>query len=93
VATIEHRGDYRLTAKVFERLMTTAATTGLMTPGTRIIGIYRDDPAMRDRMGAARVPSRLPMRHSDISRPESRRCPRSRARRRRTTSARRSRHR
>src|SRR5262249_17269365 len=29
---------------VFERLMTVAATTGLLTPHTRTIGIYRDDP-------------------------------------------------
>src|SRR3984885_792668 len=30
VAAIEHRGDYQLTSKVFERLMTDAATTGLL---------------------------------------------------------------
>jgi AraC family transcriptional regulator len=45
VAAIEHRGDYRLTGRAFERLMTVAATTGLMTAGTRTIGIYHDDPA------------------------------------------------
>jgi AraC family transcriptional regulator len=44
VATIEHRGDYRLTSKAFERLMTVAATTGLLRPTTRTIGIYHDDP-------------------------------------------------
>ena len=44
VAAIEHRGDYQLTSKAFERLMTVAATTGLLTPDTRTIGIYRDDP-------------------------------------------------
>jgi AraC family transcriptional regulator len=44
VATIEHRGDYRLTTKAFERLMTIAATTGLLTAATRTIGIYHDDP-------------------------------------------------
>ncbi|HEY7671623.1 MAG TPA: GyrI-like domain-containing protein [Gammaproteobacteria bacterium] len=44
VATIEHRGDYRLANKSFERLMTIAATTGLLTPATRTIGIYHDDP-------------------------------------------------
>jgi AraC family transcriptional regulator len=44
VAMIEHRGDYQLTSKVFERLMTTAATTGLLRPDTRTIGIYHDDP-------------------------------------------------
>jgi AraC family transcriptional regulator len=44
VATIENRGDYRLANKSFERLMTIAATTGLLTPTTRTIGIYRDDP-------------------------------------------------
>src|SRR5215471_17148984 len=32
VAAIEHRGDYQLAGKVFERLMTVAATTGLLTP-------------------------------------------------------------
>jgi AraC family transcriptional regulator len=44
VAAIEHRGDYQLTAKCFERLMTVAATTGLLTRETRTIGIYHDDP-------------------------------------------------
>jgi AraC family transcriptional regulator len=45
VAAIQHRGDYQLTSKAFERLMTIAATTGLLTPATRTIGIYHDDPA------------------------------------------------
>jgi AraC family transcriptional regulator len=44
VAAIRHRGDYQLTSKAFERLMTVAATTGLLTPRTRTIGIYHDDP-------------------------------------------------
>ncbi len=44
VAMIQHRGDYQLTSKAFERLMTVAATTGLLTPHTRTIGIYHDDP-------------------------------------------------
>ena len=44
VAAIRHRGDYQLTSKAFERLMTIAATTGLLTPATRTIGIYHDDP-------------------------------------------------
>ena len=44
VAAIEHRGDYQLTSRAFERLMTVAATTGLLTPDTRTIGIYHDDP-------------------------------------------------
>jgi AraC family transcriptional regulator len=44
VAMIEHRGAYRLTTKAFERLMTVAATTDLLRPETRTIGIYRDDP-------------------------------------------------
>ena len=44
VAMIEHRGDYRLTNKAFERLMAIAATTGLLTPDTRTLGIYYDDP-------------------------------------------------
>jgi AraC family transcriptional regulator len=44
VAMIEHRGDYRLTSRAFERLMTIAATAGLLTRGTRTIGIYHDDP-------------------------------------------------
>jgi AraC family transcriptional regulator len=44
VAAIHHRGDYRLTSKAFERLMTVAATTGLLAPTTRTIGIYHDDP-------------------------------------------------
>jgi AraC family transcriptional regulator len=45
LAAIEHRGDYQLTSKLFERLMTIAATTGLLTPHTRSIGIFYDDPA------------------------------------------------
>jgi AraC family transcriptional regulator len=44
VAMIEQRGDYRLTSKAFERLMTFAATTGQLKPDTRTIGIYHDDP-------------------------------------------------
>jgi AraC family transcriptional regulator len=49
VAAIEHRGDYQLTSKVFERLMTVAATTGLLTPDTRTFGIFHDDPASTPR--------------------------------------------
>ena len=45
VAIIEHRGDYQLTSSAFERLMTFAATTGLLCATTRSIGIYHDDPA------------------------------------------------
>src|SRR5262245_38159116 len=45
VAAIHHRGDYQHTSKAFERLLTMAATTGLLTPATRTIGIYYDDPA------------------------------------------------
>jgi AraC family transcriptional regulator len=45
VAAIHHRGDYQLAGKAFERLMTVAATTNLLTATTRIFGIYRDDPA------------------------------------------------
>ena len=41
---IEHRGDYQLIAKAFERLLTIAATTGQLRPDTRTIGIYHDDP-------------------------------------------------
>jgi AraC family transcriptional regulator len=44
VAMIEHRGDYRLTNKAFERLKVIAATTGLLAADTRAIGIYHDDP-------------------------------------------------
>lgn len=44
-ASIDHRGDYQLTGSAFERLMTIAATTGLLSPETRTIGIYHDDPA------------------------------------------------
>jgi AraC family transcriptional regulator len=45
VAAIEHRGDYQLTSRAFERLMTLAATTGLLTSNTRTIGMFHDDPA------------------------------------------------
>jgi AraC family transcriptional regulator len=44
VAAIQHRGDYQFTSKAFERLMTVAAITGLLTLATRTIGIYHDDP-------------------------------------------------
>lgn len=44
IAMIEHRGGYQLTSKAFERLMAIAATTGLLRPETRTIGIYHDDP-------------------------------------------------
>jgi AraC family transcriptional regulator len=44
VAAIHHRGNYQLTSKAFERLMTVAATTGLLKRETRTIGIYHDDP-------------------------------------------------
>jgi AraC family transcriptional regulator len=45
VAAIQHRGDYQLAGQLFERLMAVAATTGLLTAGTRSIGIFFDDPA------------------------------------------------
>jgi AraC family transcriptional regulator len=44
VAMIEHHGDYQLISKAFERLATVAATTSLLRPDTRSIGIYYDDP-------------------------------------------------
>ena len=44
VATIQYRGDYQLAGRAFERLMTLAATTGLLTADTRSIGIFCDDP-------------------------------------------------
>ncbi len=44
VAAIQQRGDYRLTSKAFERLITVTATSGLFRPSTRTIGIYHDDP-------------------------------------------------
>jgi AraC family transcriptional regulator len=45
VAAIRHRGDYQLAGRAFERLMAVAATTGLLTPDTRSIGVFYDDPA------------------------------------------------
>ena len=45
VAVISHQGDYQLTSHAFERLMTIAATTGLLMPAMRTFGIYHDDPA------------------------------------------------
>jgi AraC family transcriptional regulator len=45
VAAIHQRGDYQLAGRAFERLMTIAATTGLLTPDTRLIGVFYDDPA------------------------------------------------
>lgn len=45
LAAIEHRGNYQLIPQVFERLMTVAATTGLLGADTRLFGIFYDDPA------------------------------------------------
>jgi AraC family transcriptional regulator len=44
VAAIHRRGDYRLATKAFERLMTIAATTGLLRPTTRTFGVFHDEP-------------------------------------------------
>jgi AraC family transcriptional regulator len=44
VAAIHHHGDYQLASQAFERLMTVAATKGLLRPNTRTIGIFHDDP-------------------------------------------------
>jgi AraC family transcriptional regulator len=44
VAAIEQRGDYKLAGGAFERLMTIAATTGLLRAETRPFGIFHDDP-------------------------------------------------
>jgi AraC family transcriptional regulator len=45
VAAIQLRGGYQLAGPAFERLMAVAATTGLLTPDTRSIGVFYDDPA------------------------------------------------
>ena len=45
VASIQLRGSYQLASRAFERLMGIAATTGLLTPDTRSIGVFYDDPA------------------------------------------------
>jgi AraC family transcriptional regulator len=44
VAAIQHRGDYQLMSKAFEKLAATAATQGFFTDRTRTIGVYHDDP-------------------------------------------------
>jgi AraC family transcriptional regulator len=44
VAAIQHRGDYQLMSKAFEKLAAAAATKGFFTDQTRTIGIYHDDP-------------------------------------------------
>ena len=44
VAAIEQHGDYQLTSRAFERLVSLAATTGLLSPATRTLGIFVDDP-------------------------------------------------
>jgi AraC family transcriptional regulator len=44
LVAISHRGDYQLASRAFERLMTLAATTGLLSPATRTFGIFYDDP-------------------------------------------------
>jgi AraC family transcriptional regulator len=43
VAALDQRGDYQQTGGLFERLMTLAVTTGLLTPASRLIGIFHDD--------------------------------------------------
>lgn len=44
VAAVQHRGDYQLISKAFEKLAATAATEGFFTDRTRTLGIYHDDP-------------------------------------------------
>ena len=46
VAAVQQRGDYQFSSKAFERLMTAAATTGLLGPATRTIGIFNGDPVV-----------------------------------------------
>jgi AraC family transcriptional regulator len=45
VAAIQHRGDYQLISKAFEKLSAAAATQGFFTDGTRTLGVYHDDPS------------------------------------------------
>jgi len=45
VAAIHLHGSYQLTGPAFERLMAVAATTGMLTPATRSIGVFYGDPA------------------------------------------------
>lgn len=41
---LDHQGDYNAIGRTFERLSALAAAHGLIGPGTRMFGIYFDDP-------------------------------------------------
>ncbi len=45
LAGLPHRGDYQAIGSTFERLYAWAGPRGLLGPGTRVIGVYYDDPA------------------------------------------------
>lgn len=45
LAGLPHRGDYQAIGSTFERLYAWAAPRGLLGPGTRVFGVYYDDPA------------------------------------------------
>ena len=45
LATVAHTGDYQKIGTSFESLLAWAGGRGLLGPGTRLIGIYYDDPA------------------------------------------------
>ena len=45
VAALAHHGDYLSIGSTFERLAAMAAGQGLFGPGTRLFGIYYDDPS------------------------------------------------
>lgn len=44
LAALPHHGNYNAIGAVFDRLMAWASARNLVTPGTRFIGIYHDDP-------------------------------------------------
>jgi AraC family transcriptional regulator len=44
LAAVKHHGDYQEIGRAFERLFAWAASSGLIGPTTRSIGIYYDDP-------------------------------------------------
>ena len=65
LATVEHRGAYTDIGRAFESLMVKVGAAGLMGAGSRIVGIYYDDPSevaeadLRSAAGVSIDPDRM----------------------------------
>ncbi|SAL21004.1 transcription activator, effector binding [Caballeronia sordidicola] len=46
VACVDHTGPYMQIGKAFDLLIGGLASRGLLSPGTRMVGIYYDDPGI-----------------------------------------------